>query len=129
MTNSRRLFMHLFISYNISQVQLSPSVGCNIMNKKYTPYIFLNSSNWMAMQCTYKEITLASHQYSLFSLTEFRFLRQDPEGHDRICFKKVAVVEDFFDIIYNLHVCKDGKEQKHMGQKRTYRAVSKGLLL
>ncbi|KAG0723401.1 Nucleolar protein 4-like [Chionoecetes opilio] len=53
-----------------------------------------------------------------------RFLSQDPEGHDRICFKKVAVVEDFFDIIYNLHVCKDGKEQKHMGQKRTYRAVS-----
>ncbi|XP_069157733.1 nucleolar protein 4 isoform X2 [Procambarus clarkii] len=49
---------------------------------------------------------------------------KDPEGHDRICFKKVAVVEDFFDIIYNLHVCKDGKEQKHMGQKRTYRAVS-----
>ncbi|CAL4172056.1 unnamed protein product [Meganyctiphanes norvegica] len=28
------------------------------------------------------------------------------------------------DIIYNLHVCKDGKDQKHMGQKRTYRAVS-----
>ncbi|XP_063872596.1 nucleolar protein 4-like [Scylla paramamosain] len=51
-------------------------------------------------------------------------LSGDPEGHDRICFKKVAVVEDFFDIIYNLHVCKDGKEQKHMGQKRTYRAVS-----
>ncbi|CAL4061119.1 unnamed protein product, partial [Meganyctiphanes norvegica] len=28
------------------------------------------------------------------------------------------------DIIYNLHVCKDGKDQKHMGQKRTYKAVS-----
>ncbi|CAL4229794.1 unnamed protein product, partial [Meganyctiphanes norvegica] len=38
--------------------------------------------------------------------------------------KKVAVVEDFLDIIYNLHVCKDGKDQKHMGQKRTYRDVS-----
>ena len=33
-------------------------------------------------------------------------------------------MEDFFEIIYNLHVCRDGKEQKHMGQKRTYRAVS-----
>ncbi|CAL4058829.1 unnamed protein product, partial [Meganyctiphanes norvegica] len=43
---------------------------------------------------------------------------KDPEGHDRICYKKVAVVEDFLDIIYNLHVCKDGKDQKHMGQKR-----------
>ncbi|CAL4103698.1 unnamed protein product, partial [Meganyctiphanes norvegica] len=46
---------------------------------------------------------------------------KDSEGQDRICFKKVAVVEDFFDIIYNLHVCKDGKDKKHMGQKRTYR--------
>ncbi|XP_053638695.1 nucleolar protein 4 isoform X2 [Cherax quadricarinatus] len=56
---------------------------------------------------------------------QYEYVRSpDPEGHDRICFKKVAVVEDFFDIIYNLHVCKDGKEQKHMGQKRTYRAVS-----
>uniref|UniRef100_A0A6A7FTA1 Nucleolar protein 4-like Protein n=1 Tax=Hirondellea gigas TaxID=1518452 RepID=A0A6A7FTA1_9CRUS len=49
---------------------------------------------------------------------------KDTEGNERISFKKVAVVEDFFDIIYNLHVCRDGKEQKHMGQKRTYRAVS-----
>ncbi|CAL4072639.1 unnamed protein product, partial [Meganyctiphanes norvegica] len=49
---------------------------------------------------------------------------KDSEGKDRICYKKVAVVEDFFDIIYNLHVCKDGKDKKHMGQKRTYRAVS-----
>ena len=53
-----------------------------------------------------------------------RFLLQDSEGHDRICYKKVAVVEDFFEIVYNLHVCKEGKEHKHMGQKRTYRAVS-----
>ncbi|KAF2368378.1 hypothetical protein FHG87_000872 [Trinorchestia longiramus] len=49
---------------------------------------------------------------------------EDSEGNDRISYKKVAIVEDFFEIIYNLHVCKDGKEQKHMGQKRTYRAVS-----
>ncbi|CAL4160482.1 unnamed protein product, partial [Meganyctiphanes norvegica] len=49
---------------------------------------------------------------------------KNSEGQDRICYKKVAVVEEFFDIIYNLHVCKDGKDKKHMGQKRTYRAVS-----
>ena len=57
-------------------------------------------------------------------MTKFSLRLQDSEGNDRISYKKVAIVEDFFDIIYNLHVCKDGKDQKHMGQKRTYRAVS-----
>ncbi|KAI8501627.1 TFIIH complex serine/threonine-protein kinase subunit kin28 [Branchiostoma belcheri] len=42
-------------------------------------------------------------------------------------FKRVAVVEDFFSIIYNMHVSApegDGRPPKHAGQKRTYRAVS-----
>ena len=45
-------------------------------------------------------------------------------------FKKVAVVERFFDIIYSVHVESSGETQlrgragKHCGQKRTYRAVS-----
>jgi len=39
-------------------------------------------------------------------------------------YKKVAIVEDFFDIIYNVHVEMDGRGGKHAGQKRTYRAVS-----
>ena len=46
-------------------------------------------------------------------------------------FKKVAVVEKFFDIIYSVHVeSREGDTQlrgragKHCGQKRTYRAVS-----
>ena len=43
---------------------------------------------------------------------------------ERARFKKVAVVEDFFDIIYNVHVEMDGRGGKHAGQKRTYRAVS-----
>jgi len=38
-------------------------------------------------------------------------------------FKRVAVVEDFFEIIYNVHVEMDGRGGKHAGQKRTYRAV------
>jgi len=38
-------------------------------------------------------------------------------------YKKVAIVEDFFDIIYNVHVEMDGRGGKHAGQKRTYRAV------
>ncbi|XP_048759967.1 nucleolar protein 4-like isoform X2 [Ostrea edulis] len=39
-------------------------------------------------------------------------------------FKKVAKVEDFFDIIYNVHVDMDGRGGKHAGQKRTYRAIA-----
>lgn len=41
--------------------------------------------------------------------------------------KRVAVVEDFFDIIYAMHVeigADPGKAPKHAGQKKTYKAVS-----
>lgn len=40
--------------------------------------------------------------------------------------KRVAVVEDFFDIIYAMHVetgSDPGKAPKHAGQKKTYKAV------
>lgn len=42
--------------------------------------------------------------------------------------KRVAVVEDFFDIIYAMHVeisTDPGKAPKHAGQKKTYKAVRK----
>ncbi|KAI0220007.1 Nucleolar protein 4, partial [Lamellibrachia satsuma] len=39
-------------------------------------------------------------------------------------YKKVAVVENFFDIIYNVHVEMDVRGGKHAGQKRTYRAIA-----
>ena len=47
-------------------------------------------------------------------------------------YKRVAVVEQFFSIIYNVHVESSssdtpqlrGRAGKHCGQKRTYRAVS-----
>lgn len=39
-------------------------------------------------------------------------------------YKRVAVVEDFLDIIYKVHVGTDGRGGKHAGQKRTYKAVS-----
>lgn len=41
--------------------------------------------------------------------------------------KRVAVVEDFFDIIYAMHVemsLDPGKAPKHAGQKKTYKAIS-----
>ena len=42
--------------------------------------------------------------------------------------KRVAVVEDFFDIIYAMHVemgADPGRAPKHAGQKKTYKAVRK----
>ncbi|KAB0352861.1 hypothetical protein FD754_017718, partial [Muntiacus muntjak] len=52
----------------------------------------------------------------------------EPEG---ISLKRVAVVEDFFDIIYSMHVessAEPGKAPKHAGQKKTYRAFPRELL-
>ena len=52
------------------------------------------------------------------------------DGKVQFVFKKVAVVEKFFDIIYSVHVESTtgdtqlrGRAGKHCGQKRTYRAV------
>ena len=50
----------------------------------------------------------------------------------QLVYKRVAVVEQFFSIIYNVHVESSssdtpqlrGRAGKHCGQKRTYRAVS-----
>lgn len=39
-------------------------------------------------------------------------------------YRKVAVVEQFFDIIYSVHVGLGGRSGRHAGQKRTYRTVN-----
>ncbi|XP_076332760.1 nucleolar protein 4-like [Tachypleus tridentatus] len=46
-------------------------------------------------------------------------------GREEIVYKKVAVVENFFDIIFGVHVEMDGRGGKHAGQKRTYKAIAK----
>ena len=59
------------------------------------------------------------------------FSFQALDGKVHFVYKKVAMVEQFFDIIYSVHVEAAGDTQirgragKHCGQKRTYRAVSK----
>lgn len=48
-------------------------------------------------------------------------------AQDNSSLKRVAVVEDFFDIIYAMHVemgADPGRAPKHAGQKKTYKAVS-----
>lgn len=44
-----------------------------------------------------------------------------PQQH---CYKKVAVVDEFFDIIYRVHCSGGGISARHSGQKRTHRMVS-----
>lgn len=57
------------------------------------------------------------------------------DGKVHFVYKKVAMVEQFFDIIYSVHVEAAGDTQirgragKHCGQKRTYRAVSVCLIV
>ncbi|XP_033915126.1 nucleolar protein 4-like isoform X3 [Acipenser ruthenus] len=46
---------------------------------------------------------------------------------EKVSLRQVAVVEDFFDIIYAMHVengTNGEKTRKHAGQKRTYKAIS-----
>lgn len=50
----------------------------------------------------------------------------DGGGTQDSSLKRVAVVEDFFDIIYAMHVemgADPGRAPKHAGQKKTYKAV------
>jgi len=44
-------------------------------------------------------------------------------------YKKVAVVDEFFDIIYRVHCSGGGVSARHSGQKRTHRMVSTYLFL
>lgn len=41
-----------------------------------------------------------------------------------VSFKRVAVVEFFFNIIFKVHCAVGEGEGRHVGQKRTYRKVS-----
>lgn len=45
-------------------------------------------------------------------------------GEMSLVYKKVAVVEDFYDIIYEIHAEMDGFKGKHAGQKKTYKAIA-----
>ncbi|XP_039591020.1 nucleolar protein 4-like b isoform X1 [Polypterus senegalus] len=49
------------------------------------------------------------------------------QTQESISLKRVAVVEDFFDIIYSMHVetsFDPSKAPKHAGQKKTYKAIA-----
>lgn len=73
-----------------------------------------------------RSLTLLSHSVSLAIQTDGK-QGNSVEELSLSCYKKVAVVENFYDIIYNVHVEMDGRSGKHAGQKRTYRAVSSAL--
>ena len=66
--------------------------------------------------------------FVLFFVVDVLFPLQDGVGVDeKLSLRRVAVVEDFFDIIYSMHVetGPNGEQiRKHAGQKRTYKAIS-----
>ena len=69
------------------------------------------------------------HYYTKWTAMITKYF-QNVDGKVQFVFKKVAVVEKFFDIIYSVHVESTtgdtqlrGRAGKHCGQKRTYRAV------
>lgn len=63
-------------------------------------------------------------KFSYSFIIIFMIFFQDP-NNSIVTYKRVAVVEYFFNIIYKVHCCVDeGEQQRHVGQKRTYRRVS-----
>lgn len=48
----------------------------------------------------------------------------DGSRNQQLCYKKVAVVDEFFDIIYRVHCSGGSFAARHSGQKRTHRMVS-----
>lgn len=52
------------------------------------------------------------------------FVASTTKDFGKRTYRKVAVVEEFFDIIYNVHMELGGRSGMHAGQKRTYRIVS-----
>lgn len=79
----------------------------------------------MCMYSHYVKCTFLLTDFVGFSLW---LCFQDGAGADeQLSLRQVAVVEDFFDIIYAMHVetGPNGEQiRKHAGQKRTYKAVS-----
>lgn len=68
---------------------------------------------------------MAGHSTKLLSLPVFQ-CSDGNSAQDNSSLKRVAVVEDFFDIIYAMHVemgADPGRAPKHAGQKKTYKAV------
>ncbi|XP_016024961.2 proline-rich protein 36-like isoform X1 [Drosophila simulans] len=52
------------------------------------------------------------------------FAASTSKGFGRRTYRKVACVEEFFDIIYNVHMELGGRSGMHAGQKRTYRIIT-----
>ncbi|XP_067621377.1 uncharacterized protein [Eurosta solidaginis] len=52
------------------------------------------------------------------------FVGSTTKEYGKRTYRKVAVVEEFFDIIYNVHMELGGRSGMHAGQKRTYRIIT-----
>ena len=81
--------------------------------------------DWICAICCHGFLLKEFFLFSFFSTPQ-----DEVGGEEKPVYKKVAVVEEFFDIIYREHVefmnhgGRPTANGKHAGQKRTYRAVS-----
>lgn len=68
----------------------------------------------------------SKHNFFIISILFYLQMLSGAEGTvpSGKVYKKVAIVENFFDIIHAVHVDLEGRPGKHAGQKRTYRTVS-----
>lgn len=59
----------------------------------------------------------------MFAKVELKFFLSFQDSTNAVVFKKVAVVEYFFNIIFKNHCIIGSDDKRHIGQKRTYRKV------
>ncbi|XP_004855251.1 nucleolar protein 4 isoform X2 [Heterocephalus glaber] len=109
-----------------------------VTRKKYERIVqLLNGSESSSTDNAKFKFWVKSKGFQLGQPDEVRGARQvlyvpvkttDGVGVDeKLSLRRVAVVEDFFDIIYSMHVetGPNGEQiRKHAGQKRTYKAIS-----
>ncbi|OXB72796.1 UNVERIFIED_CONTAM: hypothetical protein H355_009095, partial [Colinus virginianus] len=83
---------------------------------------------YVPVKTTEIQETVDRPRVSFLSSSPALALMMDGVGVDeKLSLRRVAVVEDFFDIIYSMHVetGPNGEQiRKHAGQKRTYKAIS-----
>lgn len=94
----------------------------------FTPTDWMGNVGWFdfgsgsGVRIQYLEMMM---NIQLFLFLFFFSFFVDPQEIGIQPYRKVAVVEQFFDIIYNVHVGLGGRSGRHAGQKRTYRTVNK----
>ncbi|XP_048464518.1 nucleolar protein 4-like [Rhincodon typus] len=103
----------------------TPSGAHTCLSEKQTSLITKRIDEGRTVDVTYMDISKAFDKIPLGKLVSKT--GDGVTAKESISLKRVAVVEDFFDIIYSTHVetgTETAKTAKHAGQKRTYKAIA-----